>query len=131
MYGFTWVLWLAWGALRDGGPLEARPDRMAEPGWRTALRGALINILNPKLSLFFLALLPPFLTGEAATASREMMQLGAVFMAMTFAVFALYGAFAAAARRHVLDRPAVLRWISRGIAGIFAALAARLAVERA
>ena len=102
-----------------------------ESAWAVARRGALINILNPKLSIFFLALLPPFLSGQAGTAAAEMAVLGAVFMAMTFAVFVLYGAFAAEARALILGRPAVLRWMNRGFAAAFAALAARLALERA
>ncbi len=88
-------------------------------------------MLNPKLSIFFLALLPPFLTGDPGTAAAEMTVLGAAFMAMTFAVFALYGVFAAAARDRVLGSPAAMRWLGRAFAAAFAGLAARLASERA
>ena len=129
--GVAYLLYLAWQSLRAGGALRVDGDARAEPGWRTARRGALINVLNPKLSIFFLALLPPFLTGDPATAGAEMAALGAVFMGLTFAVFALYGTFAAAARDRVLASPAAMRWLGRAFAAAFAGLAARLAAERA
>ena len=130
--GVAYLVWLAWQALAAGGALNIAEGEVGrESGWAVARRGALINILNPKLSIFFLALLPPFLSGQAGTAAAEMAVLGAVFMAMTFAVFVLYGAFAAEARALILGRPAVLRWMNRGFAAAFAALAARLALERA
>ncbi|SPJ25202.1 LysE family translocator [Palleronia abyssalis] len=131
LVGVLYLLYLAWGALQAGGALDVAPDRATEPGPRTALRGMLLNALNPKLSLFFLALLPPFLSGTPGTATAEMLSLGAMFMAMTFAVFCLYGSLAASARERVLQSPRLLTWLGRGIAALFAALAARLAMERA
>ena len=129
--GVLYLLYLAWSALRAGGALDVAPDTVPEPGPRTAIRGILINSLNPKLSLFFLALLPPFLSGNPATATAEMASLGAVFMGLTFVVFALYGALAASARERVLQSPKALKWMGRGIAACLTALAARLAMERA
>jgi threonine/homoserine/homoserine lactone efflux protein len=129
--GVAYLLYLAWQMLKSGGSLNVDGTRSAEPGWRIARRGALINILNPKLSIFFLALLPPFLSGNPATATFEMTALGAIFMAMTFGVFVLYGCFAAAARTWLLGSETVMRWLNRSFAGIFAALAGRLALERA
>ncbi len=129
--GVAYLLWLAWQALKSGGALAVSAERRAEPGWIVARRGALINILNPKLSIFFLALLPPFLSGNPATATAEMIGLGAVFMALTFAVFVLYGVFAAATRDRLLGSARIMRWLNRGFAAIFAALGARLALERA
>ena len=88
----------------------------------------LINILNPKLSIFFLAFLPQFVSaGEPHPLSR-MLELSAVFMLLTFAVFVGYGMFAAAVRTHVISRPRVLTWMRRTFAGAFAALGAKLAL---
>lgn len=129
--GVAYLLWLAWQALKSDGALSVAPDRSATPFAVIARRGALINILNPKLSIFFLALLPPFLSGNPATATAEMVGMGAVFMALTFGVFVGYGLFADAVRSRLFNRPGVLRWLNRSFAGLFAALAARLAVERA
>ncbi|WP_308915476.1 LysE family translocator [Jannaschia sp. LMIT008] len=130
--GVAYLLWMAWGALRESGALTIRASDADAAGLgRIALRGALINVLNPKLSIFFLALLPPFLSGDPATATVEMAALGGVFMAMTFAVFCVYGLFAAQFRARVLSSARLMRWMNRCFAGVFAALAARLAVERA
>ncbi|MFK7836061.1 MAG: LysE family translocator [Sulfitobacter sp.] len=129
--GVAYLLYLAWQTLKSGGALAVSENKTYESGWVIARRGALINILNPKLSIFFLALLPPFLSGNAATATLEMTTMGAVFMALTFAVFVLYGSFAAAARKWLLGSEVVMRWLNRSFAAIFAALAGRLALERA
>jgi len=129
--GVAYLLWLAYQALASGGALAVTPNRNAETGWTIARRGALINILNPKLSIFFLALLPPFLSGNSGTATAEMILMGAVFMALTFVIFALYGTFAAAARTRILQSRRVMTWLNRSFAAIFALLAGRLALERA
>ncbi|UWQ78822.1 LysE family translocator [Leisingera sp. S132] len=129
--GVAYLLYLAWQALRSGGVLAVSSKRTSQPGWKIAWRGALINILNPKLSVFFLALLPPFLSGNPASATLEMSVLGLVFMAMTFVVFVLYGLFAAQARTYLMNSERVLKWMGRGFAAVFAGLAARLAMERA
>ena len=129
--GVAYLLYLAWQALKSDGALAVKSNRSAEPGWIVARRGALINVLNPKLSIFFLALLPPFLSGNPGTANAEMVMMGAVFMAMTFAIFVIYGVFAAAARDRLLSSERVMRWLNRSFAAIFAALGARLAFEKA
>ncbi|WP_371225841.1 LysE family translocator [Roseovarius sp. 2305UL8-3] len=129
--GVAYLLYLAWQALKSDGALAVRPEKTAKNGWITARRGILINVLNPKLSIFFLALLPPFLSGNPATATAEMMMLGAVFMAMTFVVFVVYGVFASVARDRLLASERIMRWLNRSFAAIFAALGARLALERA
>lgn len=129
--GVAYLLWLAWGALRSGGAMAIEPRETRDPGLRIALRGALINALNPKLSLFFLALLPPFLSGTAATATAEMATLGAIFMVLTFVIFALYGVFAAWARTAFLASERAMTWMNRSFAAVFAALGLRLALERA
>ena len=129
--GVAYLLFLAWQAIRSGGALAVTEQARRESAWRTARRGLLINVLNPKLSIFFLALLPPFLSGAPETATAEMMALGGVFMVMTFVIFCLYGVFAAAARDLVLGSRTAMRWLNRGFATVFAALAGRLALERA
>jgi threonine/homoserine/homoserine lactone efflux protein len=108
-----------------------RADRGTGSLPRVAWRGVVINVLNPKLSIFFLALLPPFLSGDPATATAEMAALGAVFMALTWAVFALYGLFAGAFRARLLSSARAMAWLNRTFATVFAGLAGRLALERA
>ena len=89
--------------------------------------GFLINILNPKLSIFFLAFLPQFITANESHPLLRMLELGTAFMAMTFAVFVLYGLFAARVRDRVVTRPRVMTWLRRCFVGGFAALGIRLA----
>lgn len=129
--GIAYLLYLAYQALRSDGALAVKAERSTQAGFVVARRGALINILNPKLSVFFLALLPPFLSGTPTTATLEMALLGGIFMGMTFAVFVIYGLFAAKARDLLLGSERVMRWLNRSFAAIFVALAGRLAMERA
>ena len=129
--GVAYLLYLAWQALKADGALAVRADGSRQSGFTIAKRGALINILNPKLSIFFLALLPPFLSGNPETVTAEMLELGAVFMGMTFVIFLIYGFFAALARDRILQSAAIMRWLNRSFAAIFAGLGLRLALEKA
>jgi threonine/homoserine/homoserine lactone efflux protein len=97
---------------------------------RIVLSAVLVNLLNPKLTLFFFAFLPQFVPGDGSPQLASMLALSAVFMAMTFVVFAGYGLFAAAMRRHVVERPRVVTRIRRVFAASFVALGARLALDR-
>ncbi|MEL6412347.1 MAG: LysE family transporter, partial [Pseudomonadota bacterium] len=96
---------------------------------RIAISGTLLNVLNPKLSLFFLAFLPQFISPTATNATASLVGLAIVFMIMTFLVFVVYGAFASYARDYVIQRPSVMKWIKRSFAGTFGFLGAKLAVS--
>lgn len=126
--GVAYLLWMAWGVLQDRGGLSIAP-RAPEPAGRLVWRGVLLNILNPKLPLFFIAFLPQFMPAGSGTA--HLVQLGAVFNAMTFAVFLLYAALAATSRQRLLASEAAMRWMRRAFAASFAALGAKLAAETA
>ena len=128
--GVVYLGYLAWQALKSDGLLAMRGNAPAQSHAAIIRRGALINILNPKLSIFFLALMPPFLSGNATTITAEMVLLGGVFMAITFATFVVYGLFAARARDKVLQSAAIMRWLNRSFAALFALLGARLAFEQ-
>jgi threonine/homoserine/homoserine lactone efflux protein len=127
--GVAYLLWMAWQSLREEGVLKIEKTPDARPPLRVLVDGILINILNPKLSIFFVAFLPQFIPAAEPQPLLRMLELSGVFMAMTFAVFALYGLFAAAMRAHVISRPAVLRWMRRTFAAAFVALGARLALQ--
>jgi threonine/homoserine/homoserine lactone efflux protein len=88
----------------------------------------LINILNPKLTIFFFAFLPQFVPADSAAPLARMLELSGVLMAMTFVVFAIYGLFAAAVRSQVISRPAVMTWMRLTFAAAFVGLGARLAL---
>jgi len=125
--GVAYLLYMAWKTLREQGALKVE-----KIGPRSAIQvitsAVLINLLNPKLSIFFLAFLPQFVSANEPHPLARMLELSAVFMLLTFVVFVGYGMFAAAVRNHVISRPRVLTWMRRTFAGAFAALGAKLAL---
>lgn len=125
--GVAYLFYMAWSILRDGGALTVREGESARSLRKVAVTGTLINVLNPKLSLFFLAFLPQFVSSEPSNVSAELTLLASAFMALTFIVFIGYGAFAASARDYVIQRPKVMAWLRRCFAGAFGALGAKLA----
>jgi threonine/homoserine/homoserine lactone efflux protein len=129
--GVIYLLYMAWQALRESGALaiEARPERetRSRSHRRVIVTGFLINILNPKLSIFFLAFLPQFIAADETYPLARMLELSGAFMAMTLVVFVLYGLFAAGVRDRVITRPKAMAWLRRSFAAGFAALGARLA----
>ena len=127
--GVAYLLYLAWSTLRERGALRLDPDGGPPRSAGRVVRSAvLVNLLNPKLTIFFLAFLPQFLRDGGGAPLLQMLQLSAVFMAVTFVVFLGYGWAAAAVRTHVLSRPSVMAWIRRTFAAAFVALGARLAL---
>ncbi len=127
--GLAYLLYLAWTTLKDKESLSVEPAEARRSAVKIAVRGFLINILNPKLSIFFLAFLPQFVPADAALPLLRMTGLSAVFMLMTFVVFVGYGVFAAAVRQHVITRPTVMTWLRRAFAGAFAGLGVKLALS--
>ncbi len=127
--GVAYLFYMAWGVLRDGGAMEISEKRASVSSARIVTNGFLLNILNPKLSLFFLAFLPQFIPAGIANATIYMLGLAAIFMLLTFIVFVGYGGFASATRRYVISKPLVMLWLRRGFAGAFGALGLRLALS--
>jgi threonine/homoserine/homoserine lactone efflux protein len=125
--GVIYLLYMAWQTLREKGALAVDTKVEARSNTRLVVTGFLINILNPKLSIFFLAFLPQFISADESHPLARMLELSAAFMAMTLVVFVLYGLFAASVRDRVISRPKVMRWLRRAFAGGFAVLGAKLA----
>lgn len=126
--GVAWLLFMAWSMLRQKGALTVEAEPRHRGDVEVVVAGILVKVLNPKLSIFFLAFLPQFVSPADAAPVARMVELGLVFMAMTFAVFVVYGVFAASVRAHVISRPRVLAWMRRTFAGAFVLLGARLAL---
>ena len=128
--GVAYLLYLAWQTLKDSGPMDLKADRGGPSSFlKVATNGALINVLNPKLTVFFLAFLPQFIVPGTGSETSQMAAMGAVFMAMTFAVFVVYGQFAAAVGDKVLSNERVLTWMRRSVAAAFAGFGLRLALS--
>ena len=126
--GVAYLLYMAWSALKERGALSVERQIGARSAIKVTIEGVLINILNPKLSIFFFAFLPQFVAADEAHPLARMAWLSAVFMALTFVVFVGYGLFAAAIRAHVISRPRVLIWMRCTFAAAFVALGAKLAL---
>lgn len=126
--GVAYLLYMAWNALKENGSLSVERQETERSLLQTAGAAVLINILNPKLSIFFLAFLPQFVSANESGPLAEMLTLSAVFMLMTFVIFVGYGAFAASVRDQVIARPRVLAWMRRSFAAAFVALGAKLAL---
>ena len=125
--GVAYLLFMAWSTVRESGALKVEREVGARSAVQVTVTAILINILNPKLSIFFLAFLPQFISAGEAHPLPRMLELSGVFMLMTFVVFVGYGLFAASIRDHVISRPRVLTWMRRSFAAAFAALGAKLA----
>jgi threonine/homoserine/homoserine lactone efflux protein len=129
--GVAYLLYLSWTLWRSTGDFglgAAQSGTESVAGARIALRGFLINILNPRLSIFFFAFLPQFIPESLLTPTREMLLLGAVFMVLTAVVFLCYGLLSSALSRFVRRSPGILTWVRRSFAAIIALFAIRLAV---
>jgi len=128
--GVLYLLYLAYATWRDTAAFVVDAAGAHPAGaWRLIAKAFLLNILNPKLSIFFLAFLPQFIAPDAAAPLRQMLLLSAVFMAMTFAVFVVYGVLANAFRRGVIESPRVQAWLRRSFAAAFAGLGVNLALS--
>jgi threonine/homoserine/homoserine lactone efflux protein len=128
--GVAYLLYLAWSTLREKGTLAVNEEEAPASARRTILTAVLINLLNPKLTIFFFAFLPQFVGPGDPNGLLHMVALSLVFMAMTFVLFAVYGLLASGVREQVISRPRVLAWMRRAFAGSFVALGAKLALTR-
>ena len=126
--GVAYLLYMAWNTLREQGALQVETDVDARTTRQVIGSAILVNVLNPKLSIFFLAFLPQFVSASEPDAVSRMLGLSGVFMLLTLVVFIGYGLFAAAIRTHVVSRPKVLTWMRRTFAGAFVLLGAKLAM---
>ena len=128
--GVAYLLYMAWASLKEKGALVIEEDNAPRSASKVIVSGILINILNPKLTIFFFAFLPQFVSSGEPGAPLQLLGLSGVFMLVTFVVFAVYGVFAASVRTHLVSRPRAMTWMRRVFAGSFVALGARLAATQ-
>ena len=125
--GAAYLLYLAYATWRDRSAFAMNDTPIVATLRSLIIRGFLLNILNPKLTIFFLAFLPQFVTPGSSAPALQMLVLSGVFMAMTFAVFVVYGLLANVFRRAVIESPRVQNWLRRSFAAAFAGLGLNLA----
>jgi len=127
--GVAYLLYLAYRTWRDKSAMAVEGDIAPRSAGRVIASGILINLLNPKLTIFFFAFLPQFVRPNQPGTIPLMLELSGIFMAVTFVVFTVYGIFAAGLRRHVILRPRVVTWMRRSFAAAYVLLAGRLALQ--
>jgi threonine/homoserine/homoserine lactone efflux protein len=127
--GVIYLLYMAWNVLREKGGLRVSEEKTTVKPAKIIISGILLNVLNPKLSLFFLAFLPQFVPSTSENPTTMMLGLALIFMFLTFVVFVGYGAAAAATRDYVISRPKVMKWLRRSFAGAFGVLSLKLALS--
>jgi len=125
--GAAYLIYLAWSMWRSSSPLLLEKKQTKTKFTAIAMKGFLINILNPKLSIFFLAFLPQFVSPNASQPLINMLSLGIVFMLMTLGVFIIYGFMASRFSEFVVRSEKMSLAIQKIFAGSFAALGIKLA----
>jgi threonine/homoserine/homoserine lactone efflux protein len=126
--GVIYLMYLAWSMWHETGSFKFNSNDSTRSLFQIIVRGFLINILNPKLSIFFLAFLPLFVVPEVSSPMLQMLALSGVFMAMTFIIFLLYGLSANYVRKYIVSSSRVITWMQKSFAAIFAALGLKLAI---
>lgn len=126
--GVAYLLFMGISMIREGGGLQLDAGDTAGSMGRVVQRAVLLNLLNPKLTVFFFAFLPQFLDSPPGLGDLRLVGLGAVFMVLTLAVFMAYAWTSAALRERVLRTPAILRWVRRSLGTLVLGFAAHLAL---
>lgn len=129
--GVAYLLWMAWGTLRERGALRLDADAPEGSDAGVVGRAVLANALNPKLSVFFFAFLPQFVeSGDDRRVALPMLGLGLLFVLVTGVTMVGYALAASSVRRYVVGRATVMTWMRRVVAASFVALGVRLALAQ-
>lgn len=125
--GAAYLLYLAYKTLRERSAikLSIADDRAAPALFK---RGFIMNVLNPKVAMFFLAFLPQFVTPNTGSVPLQMLLLGLIFMVQAVVIFSLIGYFSGSIGSFILARPRIAKYFDRLTAGVFASLGIRLAL---
>jgi threonine/homoserine/homoserine lactone efflux protein len=126
--GIVYLAWLGIGLLRSKGGITVNEGAKEERAFKIISKGVLLNLLNPKLTLFFFSFLPQFIQNREEGYFYQMIILSAFFMGLTLVIFILYGLLAHYFRRFIVSSPRVIRRIQQSFGVIFLGLAVKLAL---
>ena len=127
--GVAYLLYLAWSIWKDSGEMQLENKQELKVNLlQVALKGCLINVLNPKLTIFFLAFLPQFISSSVGSVTSQMLLLGGIFMAITFFIFILYGMLASKVRQYLIGSSKITKYLQQTFAASFALLGVKLAL---
>jgi len=126
--GAAYLLFLAWKSLKEQRILLSPGEAGGCDSRLLFRRGFLMNVINPKVALFFLAFLPQFVSANSGGVPLQMFLLGILFMAQAVVVFSIIGWLSGSIGNAVLKKPRIARWFGWLTAAIFAALGLRLAL---
>lgn len=127
--GVAYLFYVAYATWRDKSAFALDGSLSKTSASGLVIKAFLLNILNPKLTIFFLAFLPQFVEPGTGEPLLQLLLLSAIFMAMTFIVFVMYGVIAHAFRQLVIESARVQRWLRYSFAAAFAGLGAKLALS--
>ena len=127
--GAMYLLYLAWNMWREAGTLEINQKSIGSSVTQIVIKAIAINLLNPKLTIFFFAFLPLFVSKDSASPTLEMIVLSAVFMGMTFLVFALYGILASGISAYLINSSRAVKRLQQAFAAVLALFAVKLALS--
>jgi threonine/homoserine/homoserine lactone efflux protein len=114
---------------REAGKLEISKKSTEISTIQIVVKAIAINLLNPKLTIFFFAFLPLFISKNSSTLTIDMITLSVVFMFMTFIIFALYGILASGISSYLINSSKVVKRFQQAFAVVFAAFAVNLALS--
>jgi threonine/homoserine/homoserine lactone efflux protein len=127
--GAAYLLYLAWQALRESGELISSVPVRETNTFALYRRGIFMNVLNPKVALFFLAFLPQFVNAESGNVSMQMVFLGIVFLIQAWLIFSAISVFAGTIGDKIVKKPGIGKYINWGKAGIFTVIGVKLALS--
>ena len=127
--GAAYLLYLAWQMWRESGTLELQQNTTENTPWKIITKAIAINLLNPKLTIFFFTFLPLFISKNSTAPTMEMVTLSAVFMGLTFIVFALYGLLSSSVSQYLLNSAKTIKRVQQTFALILAGFAIKLAAS--
>lgn len=129
MAGAIYLLYLAWNMWREAGTLEINKRSGETSAAQIVIKAIAINLLNPKLTIFFFAFLPLFVSKDSASPTRELITLSTVFMGMTFLIFALYGILASGISAYLINSSRAVKRLQQAFAAVLATFAVKLALS--